>query len=236
MFGQSSSKKRYFGLTVNQVVILCLFGLATVVVVGVGGWWILGMAFPANALPTETIPPTFTPLPSWTPGPTRTRVPSPTATGADYQSSIPQGWVQFTSGKVELWMPPNFVKADPGKDLILAKDKNAAQNFTTNVLLGVDPLPVPLDEYISESVKYFPGMSSIIDMTLLEKRVFTIGDYEVRRLRVETIVSTIPVEAAMYLVKDNDKVWMITCSTYFDEYYDWLPTFDKIARTFRINP
>jgi hypothetical protein len=235
---QPPSKARYFGMTVTQIVALACLGLVTIGLMGFAGWTVLGSSFPGGLFPTRDVLPTWTPLPTWTLLPTRTPLgPSPTPTVVDYKSLIPEGWVQFTSGKAEMWMPGNFERADPGTNLLLAKDKNAGQGFITNILLGMKDVPgYELDDYIREEVTYFPAYTSIIDMTLLEKKKLSIGSYEARRLKVETIILGIPVEAAMYVVKDGSKFWMITCSTYFEEYYDRLPTFDNVARTFRINP
>jgi hypothetical protein len=238
MKNQPLSKARYLGMTITQVIVLACFGLVTLGVVGFGAWTVLRSSFPGGLFPTREILPTWTPLPTRTLYPTRTPAgPSPTPTEVDYQSLIPEGWVQFTNGKVEIWMPNNFEKADPGTYLISAKDSSTDQNFQTNILVGMNVAPsLDMDVYIRENVKYFPTYNSLVDMTLLEKKKFSIGAYEAMRLKIETIILKLPVEAAMYLVKEGDKFWIITCSTYYEDYHDWLPTFDKIARTFRVNP
>ena len=238
MQNRLSSKTRYFGMSITQVIVLACFGLVTMGVVGFGAWTVLRSSFPRGLFPTQEVLPTWTHLPTRTLYPTRTPAgPSPTPTEVDYKSLIPEGWVQFTSGKVEIWMPDNFEKADPGAYLIYAKDKNADQNFQTNILLGTDiASSLDMDVYIRENVRYFPTYNSLVDMTLLEKKRFSIGSYETMRLKIETIILGMPVEAAMYIVKEGDKFWIITCSTYFGNYRAWLPIFDNIARTFRLNP
>lgn len=237
MQNRSSSRTRYLGMTVPQLVVIACLGLVTLGVMGAAGWMILGNKLPGPAAsnqlvqpdlgtptdyPTSTLLATFTPLP-----------PTPTFTPTTYESLIPAGWNQFNYQKVELWMPPDFVKRSSSQYLIIAENKNTdPDGFKVNLFMTKDTTTkTDLDDYIREGIMKFPS-----DVTFLEKRGFNVGTYVASRVEVEVVVGSTPIEEAIYFIKDGGNVWQIFGVSHYDEFRKWVPIFDQIAHTFRINP
>jgi hypothetical protein len=234
-----NTRRRYFGMTCLQVILLAGMGLIALGEIGFAARLMLGNGIapaaapvqpsqdePATSLPTLT----DTPLPSSTPMP-----PTPTFTATTYESLIPSGWNQYKYEKIELWMPADFVKASSKvkDDVIYAENKNQkGSGFVVSVSLSKDtPTVTNLDDYIRDGVKQFTP-----DMTFLEKRSFEVGSYEAVRLKMQAIIMNIPMGEAIYFIKDGGTIWIITGLSHYDEYNNWLKTFDQIAHTFRINP
>ena len=234
-----NKRRRYFGMTCMQVIILGCLGLIALGGVGYFARLVLGIgapleiapaptirAEPATSLPIETI----TPLPSDTPA-----LPTPTFTATTYESLIPKGWTQFKYTKVEMWMPADFVKATSSvkDDVIYAENKNEkGGGFIVSVSLSKDtPTVTDLDDYIRDGLKHFTP-----ETTFLEKKGFEIGSYEVVRLKMQAIIMNIPMGEAIYFIKDGGNIWIVGAISHYDEFHKWLPIFDQIVRTFRINP
>jgi prepilin-type N-terminal cleavage/methylation domain-containing protein len=59
--------------------------------------------------------------------------------------------------------------------------------------------------------------------------------YAAARVEVEVVVGSTPMEEAIYFIKDGGNVWQILCVSHYDEFRKWVPIFDQIAHTFRIN-
>jgi hypothetical protein len=227
--------RRIMGMTGVQLFVLGCLGLAALGVMGLTGWIVLGNADPFGLLPAQPAPvdlPTAVPLPTHTPLNTRTPIlPTLTFTPTTYESLIPAGWKQYTVQKVEIWVPSEFTPYAKGKALIdLDGPKDA--NGLIHSMLTVDKesgVNGDLDDYIRALMATIPA-----DITFLEKKEFPIGEYESARLKLQVIVSDVSGLEALYLVKDGSTVWLIGCVTLHDEFRDKLPTFDQIARTFRI--
>jgi hypothetical protein len=236
---KTGPKRRYFGITVNQWAVLAVLGLLILVILGFAGWTVFQMTLSGDLFPTQVVLPTSTPVPTETLLPTHTpRLPTPTATELSYEALIPQGWVQWNVGKTKFWTPSNLVRTDPGKNLLKVIDLDQTTTpFQTNIILSKDSVPaVDMDTYVSENLKSLPGYSKTIEITFLERKKMDLGPYETVRLKIETILSGLPAEAAVYIFKDGDNFWLLTCTTDYSTYYTWLPKFDQVARTFRTTP
>ncbi len=236
MQDRSTPKPRRFGMTQGQLAIVACLALIALGLIGFAGWTMFGGSLSGGLIPgfpaQQEAPATIS-LVTWTPGPTQAPTSVSTATPVPYEALIPEGWIQFKSGKVEVWMPATFKKTDPGDSLIAAIDTVQSEsgfrpvvNLSKEIAAGKD-----MDAYIQDGLKNLPR-----EMTYLERKKFTIGSYEAMRLRVETIIDDLPAESSIYLIKDGDTFWDITCTTYINDFYTWLPTFDKLARTFRLQP
>jgi hypothetical protein len=46
----------------------------------------------------------------------------------------------------------------------------------------------------------------------------------------------IPMGEVIYFIKDGGNIWILSCVSHYDEFSKWLPIFDQIAHTFRVNP
>jgi hypothetical protein len=234
MQNSSRSKTRYLGMTVTQLLVLSCLGLTTIGVMGLTGWMVLRNNATAAVLPTQQNLETSVSLPTRTPFPTYT-VPPPTPTFAPttYESLIPEGWKQYKYAKVELWMPADFVTKSSSDDLVYAENKNVNGNgFTVSVGLTKDATVLTdLDDYIQEGLQRISS-----ETTFLEKKKIQIGTYEAARVKMQVIISSVPAGVAVYFVQDGGNIWTLTCISHYDEFRDWVPIFDQIAGTFRINP
>ena len=224
-------------MTITQLIVLACLGLTTIGIIGFAARMILGSTKPLDVLevrPTQDDQGTSIPLPTRTPFPTRTPLlPTPTFTATTYESLIPDGWKQLTYAKVELWVPADFESNSSSNTLIDVVNKSPdTSGFKININLTNEVVTVnDLDTYVQEGLTQLPH-----DVTYLERKKYAIGTYEAMRLKVQVIVMNMSVEEAIYLIKDGDTIWLITCASHFDEFHDWLPIFDQIARTFRISP
>lgn len=162
--------KRYFGMSILQLVVLaCLACLA----ISLGGGGVFLIASNLNS-ETETpdLPSSQTPSPepteTLTPTPTTTVIPTPKPT--TYKDSIPSGWVQFRDDSYfgyEIWFPPEYTPVNArGKleeEIKAYKDSGdteTAQSLSENleeeaahyVLWMADTLPTTLPYQTNISV------------------------------------------------------------------------------------
>jgi hypothetical protein len=234
-----NNQRRYFGMTCIQVMILGCLGLLALGGVGYFAKLILGNEMPLAASPeqpSQEPQASLAPVETETPIPTNTpALPTPTFTATTYESLIPEGWNQFKYSKVEMWMPADFVKASSSlkDDVIYAENKNRKGNgFIVSVSLSKDtPTVTDLDDYIRDGLKHFTP-----ETTFLEKRAFEVGSYEAERLKMQAIIMNTPIGEVIYFIKDGGTIWIITGLSEYNEFNDWLTTFDQIAHTFRANP
>jgi hypothetical protein len=232
-----NKKNRYFGMSVTQLIVLACMGIVLLGVLGFGAKLVLDNVTALAAPPDQSIQEVRAPAipsPTHTAFPSRTPIlPTPTFTATTYASLIPEGWNQQKYEKVEFWVPADFEKNSKSEDLIgLANKQPGTHAIHANVSLSKDTgILTDLDGYVQQGVKQFTQ-----EVTYLEKKDFEIGTYEARRLRMEVIISNVPIEEAIYFIKDGDTVWIISGFSEITDFHDWLPIFDKIARTFRITP
>ena len=224
------------GFTFLRVNILVCLGLFALVGMSCSAEQIPGLAIPAGGSQVQptlaepaTLPPamTNTPLPSSTPEP-----PTPTFTATTYASLIPPGWTQYKYEQVELWMPADFVKKSSKDAVVYAENKNEqGSGFVVSMgLLKYTPTETDLDDYIRTGLTQFTP-----DTTFLEKKKFAVGSYEAQRLKLQTIITNISVGEAVYFIKDGGNIWMLAGICRYEDFHTWLPIFDQIAHTFRIN-
>lgn len=188
----------------------------------------------AQVPPTQEGAATSIPLPTNKPLPSSTPVlPTPTFTATTYASLIPEGWNQYKYDKVEMWMPADFIKKSSKDALVYAENKNESGNgFIVSVGLTRDtPAETDLDDYIQKGLVQFTP-----DTTFLEKKKFQVGSYEAIRMKMQAIINNIPMGEAIYFIKDGGNIWIVGTISHYDEFHKWLPIFDQIVRTFRINP
>ncbi|HVM71868.1 MAG TPA: hypothetical protein VMT91_08920 [Anaerolineales bacterium] len=229
-------QRRYLGMTCGQIIVLVCLGLVALggigFVIKLMGNEMAGSTVPAQ--PSLVEPATLAPVPTETPLPSSTPViPTLTFTATTYKSLIPDGWIQNKYNKVEVWTPADFSKKTSKTFLLYWENKNAsANNITVSIGLNKDtPTVADLDDYIQAGLKQFTP-----ETTFLEKKPFSIGTYEAKRVKLQVIISNITAGEAIYFIKDGGTIWTIEALSTYDEFHDWLLTFDKIARTFRINP
>jgi hypothetical protein len=231
-----AAKKKYMGMTLSQVIVLGVLALIAVGLVITVAWLFLGNALVFAPIPTQPPRPvleTATPLPTYTLWPTSPpKLPTPTFTATTYESLIPPDWKQYTFGKVELWIGPDFVSQSSEDSLIHVENVNTDEEGLVVVDLYNTPAAgADLDEFIRAFLTEIPA-----GMNFLEKRKFEIGTYPAYRVKVQAIVDTVSIMEAMYFIQDGDTIWIMGGISSYDNFNDWLPIFDQIAHTFRINP
>jgi len=249
--------KRYFGMTVAQLTIL---GCLALTVCGMlsGGFFLVsgsmgrGFSIFSSPEPTSTLQPTSTPYLTETPSFT------PTSTLIPYEDLVPSGWDQYITTSVELWLPSQFEPADIDKkrqeSIDFYKDIGYADMaeemeerpsaivfwfetsepsktlYRTNIT--VEPVLMTaanLDDYLDQETT-----SGLQEFVVVNRKEIQVGNYEARRFLFEANLSNVYIGVAQYAVFDGINVWYITCASHFNEFYTWLPEFDKITRTFRL--
>src|ERR1041384_2334613 len=102
--------RKFFWMTPLQLGILVGLAGAACLLFGLAGWFVLrGSMTPFGRAPENTLvlPATSTMIIIPTLTPTETPTPLP------YDMLIPNGWAQFKTGLVEIWLPSNFKPGDP---------------------------------------------------------------------------------------------------------------------------
>ena len=232
-----NKRRRYFGMTCMQVIVLTVLGLLALGGIGFAARLNLANEAPsavAQVPLTQEIAATSVPLLTSTPLPSSTPVlPTPTFTATTYASLIPEGWNQYKYDRVDMWMPADFIKKSSKDALVYAENKNESGNgFMVSVGLTKDtPAETDLDDYIQKGLVQFTP-----DTTFLEKKKFQVGSYEAIRLKMQAIINNVPMGEAIYFIKDGGNIWIVGAISHYDEFHKWLPIFDQIVRTFRINP
>jgi hypothetical protein len=250
--------KRYFGMTLAQLGILgCLACVACGMIAG-GVLFISdspsGGGFSLFPTPVSS----STPQPTFTPYLTETPSLTPTATLIPYEDLVPSGWKQYATTNIELWIPPQFNLVDVDKerqdridlyrelgydDVAGDLEENppayvfwfkVSQPSTTlyDANITVEPELMTagnLDTYLDQQYANSPQ-----EFIVVSRQEILVGNYEARRTLLEANLSSIYIGVAQYSIFDGTNVWIINCSSHFNEFYTWLPEFDKVARTFRL--
>lgn len=251
--------KRYFGMTVLQLVILSCLGLAACGTLG-GGFWFVSSTVGGGLLPAaQPVQPSATlqPLPTLFLSPTPTL--TPTITPFPYEALVPQDWIQHTTDQIEIWLPSEFDATDIEQqraesiefytelgyeNIARQMEENPADYafwfelsrpsvtlFVTNITVEMVPLTDPsLDEYLDRvEFEDLPAEYRVVD-----REDFQVGDLEVKRSIMEGNFNSIYVGIAQYAITDGTNIWLINCASHFNDFYTWLPIFDQIAQTFRL--
>ena len=93
-----------------------------------------------------------------------------------------------------------------------------------SLLMNADSLDTFLDQRFANLPQEF---------IVVNRQEFQVGGYEARKVTLEVNLSDVYIGMVQYAIFDRTNVWMITCSSYFNDFYTWLPEFDKVAHTFR---
>jgi len=250
--------KRIMGLsTIQLVVLLCLI-CSLCGVFGTGAYMLaggMGLTFTTSSQGTSAPVITATFAPTWTPTPLPTSTPMPTP--LPYESIVPVGWRQYKNENVEIWLPPTYAFIDDpvqyNKEVAdalrklgqedLAKERE--QNPPTYELLFRGPATNNL--YIpGVFVKQFPrkglSLAQFIDssnaslgqsFSVVERKPFGFYGAQGERVVIQANFNSLYVGYVYYLVQDGELIWEIGCDAHLNDFYNFQPTFDQIAQTFR---
>ncbi|HSB02803.1 MAG TPA: hypothetical protein VLE49_19295 [Anaerolineales bacterium] len=231
--------RKYFGMTPTQIGILAGLAGAACLLFAVAGFLILrgGLGGSAPA-PQETPTPQFTVTPFVLPSvaPTETLTPVP------YEMLIPDGWLQFKTGLVEIWLPKEFKAAktktaDNSANWAVSEMVATAPGTTSKssvykmfVVVSYEPLTGDsLDAYLNGKIASLSSSTRIAD-----KRTVTLNAQDAVRFVLEKRTDTAEVNDMVYVFLDGTTVWYVEYIAQINEYFTMIDTFEKSARTFRI--
>jgi hypothetical protein len=251
-------KRKYFGMTMGQLIVLVVLGLMACSLVGVSGVMLFTMT--ANVQPPA--PQTFTPAPSQTPLATTTTWPTITP--------IPD-WKEFrfASDKASIWLPTSYSGGDTvtSSETILQNIRGATDDeafindiqelivlpevkffaFDSNLDNGskfmyvgneeLDPdLVLTMDDYLNSMMDDFTGGSERI----VERQIIQLDRYPAGKLVIENKVPAGDVETfismAIYTVRADNTMWFITFRSGREDFKDYQPVIETSVNSFWAQP
>lgn len=242
------------GLTALQMFALVCMACAAFAALGAGGWLILSGAGLGDRLQPATATPGI--IPTSSPVPTATITLTPTATGIPYESFIPPGWQQFRNERVEIWLPAEFpVESSEEYNAALVRGlRQVGQETTANELEQQPPVnelsfhkltlgqPLETSLYVRQNPSVSASLSAYADqrfadlpptITIVERNEFEMFRTPGVRVVLQANFNSTYVGYVYYLIKDGNAVWEIGCLAGLTDFFTLLPTFDRIAQTFR---
>jgi len=251
-------KRRMFGLTFTQLMILACLALAAIG--AIFGSFILisssttpgGLAlFPTSGQPSAAGTADLSAAPN-EPGV------GPTATLPIDPNEIPPDWVQYTATTIEISAPPQFESVNvaderqqriatyrsQGYEFLAARLEDDTfdyrfwfndlrsdnDTYDTHIVLKAGFLPTEtLEEYVDEA--YGAGLQGF---QVADRQAFDIENLQAQRLQLDASLNGLPIRVADYVVTDGVNLWIISCGTTLEEFDPWLPVFDRVARSFHL--
>lgn len=233
-----TQNRNYFGMTRTQIGILAALAGIVCLLFGLAGWFVLrGKNNPLAHVPQGTPVPQSTSTPFMMP----TLAPTNTPTAVLYEMLIPEGWVQFKTGLVEIWLPAEFKQAELGAlhdsadlampELFMREADSDSSLYQMLVMISYEPLTGdPLDVYLESEIAKLPST-----IRVAEKRKVFVNSTEVVRFVFETRSdNNIDINDMVYVFLDGSTVWYVEYVAQINEFYEMLSTFEQSAKTFRI--
>ncbi len=231
---------KYFGMTTMQVGILA--GLAGLVCIlfGLVAWFMLGRVFSLSFAqkPVDTPVPRI--ISTSTPFAIPTITPTAAPTPIPYEQLIPEGWNQYQTELVELWLPPNF-KPESSKslgdivnfavtELIFSGTTSKTSLYRMIVAVFYEPLSGELlNSHLDSKLR-----TIVPEVRMVERRNVYVNSTEAVRLVFETRSNNLDINELAYIIQDGGTVWYVEYTAQINEYYDMLPTFEESILTFRV--
>jgi hypothetical protein len=226
--------RKYFGLTTTQIGILAGLAGAACLLFGLTGWFVFRGGFSRPQANTPVTLSTSTPfiLPTITPTVTPTPVP--------YEQLIPNGWSQYRTTLVEIWLPPGFKDAGSGasgisgntvlKEMALTGTTSSSSQHKISVNVAFEPLPAgSLDHFVEARLSSIPA-----GVNMTERRRVVINSIEAYRLMFESTSNNVITDDLLFVFLDGTTVWYVQYSAQINEFYEMLPSFEQSIKTFRI--
>ena len=196
--------RKYFGMTTTQIGILGGLAGAACFLFAVAGCLFLrgGLGSLASA-PQPTPVPQSTATPFVLPTLALTETPTP----IPYEMLIPEGWVQFKTALVEIWLPKGFKQQkavdDPNDPATLEMQISGLASETSIypsiVMIYYEPLTVDsLDTYVDKVLA-----TTSPENRVTEKRKITINSVEAIRVVMETRYQSLDATAVNYIFLDG---------------------------------
>jgi hypothetical protein len=251
-------QRRHLGMTLNQLFILgCL---ALIAIAAIFGTFIFlsssGVpgSTPQQSTDVQGNPPQDQSLPGQgiSPGAPVT-IPAVIS-----DSQVPENWETYTSTLIEISVPPQFeavraeierqrqIEAYRAQGLVILADRLANETFDyrfwfnfpqpetviykTHIVVKADILPtMTLEEYIDEA--YGAGLQGF---QVLDRQEVLFDDLQGQRVLLGANINDTSINVAEYVITDEVNLWVISCGSISDEFYSWLPEFDRAAHSFRL--
>jgi hypothetical protein len=229
--------RKYFGMTVLQIGILAGLAGAACLLFGLAGWFALRgksgfFARAPQSTPIAQATSTMIVIPTLTPTLTSTPIP--------YELLIPDGWRQFKTGLVEIWLPSNFKPGDAKllsdstnlaiPELIMSGASSKSSLYQMLVTTSYEPLSSnSLDAFLDDKIAKFPA-----DIRVAERRKVSVNSTDAVRFVFETRSHNIDLDVLAYVFLDGNTVWYVEYAAQINEFYEMLPTFEESVNTFRI--
>ena len=231
-----TQNRNYYGMTPTQIGILAGLAGTACLLLGLTGW----LVFRRNSTPPaaqNTLIPQTTPTPFVMPS----LVPTATPTPIPYELLIPQGWVQFKTGLIEIWLPSEFRQADPNAfgdmaglampELFLREAESSSSLYQMLVMVSYEPMTADsLDVYLDTQIAKLPSA-----IRVAERRKVDVNSTEVVRFVFEIDNDQIgDINDMTYVFLDGSTVWYVEYAAQINEFYEMLSMFEQSAKTFRI--
>jgi len=252
-------KKRIFGMTSLQLSIIAVLLL---IVIGLifGGLSLIGtIARPGGFSEVPASEGTFVAQPLITPDMTQISELSLTTTANSGGEPLPEDWKQFIGTRFELSVPPQFVEVNVVTQRQERIDYYRAQGYA---FLADDldddsfdyrfwfnfpqpeTIPFPTSIYVKDNILPTNSLDEYIDQAyganlqgfmLADRQTLTLGeDIDASRVLLTTNLKDVSIGVADYAITDGVNLWIIRAGSSLDEFYTWLPDFDRVARSFKL--
>ena len=250
--------RRIFGMTSSQLGILMVLSLIAIGIIFGGFILISNSSRPSGLAASQNPAPANSSESGSTPDLTDITSLSLTATLNPSEVQIPPDWKQFGNSRIEVRVPPQFNSVDTAiqrqaridflnqqGDPFLASQLeseifdyrywfNFSQPdtvpFVTSIAVKVDFLPTEtLPEYVSQTYNV-----SVQGAEFVNAQDYPIEGLEAQRVLMIVKLNDMSLGVAEDVITDGINLWIISCWSDFNEFYTWLPVFDKVARSFRL--
>jgi hypothetical protein len=229
--------RKYFGMTPKQIAILAGLAILAFLLFGVAGW--LALRGGPNSLASA---PSNTPAPQATSTPfvLPTASPTETPTPVPYEILIPEGWVQFKTGLVEVWLPKEFKKGDSklikdsanlaAPELVLARPTSKTIPNKMFVVVSYEPMTADsLDAYLTNKIA-----SLSPDTRVASKQMVSVNSQDAVQFVFEMRKNNAEFNDLVYVFLDGSTVWYVEYIAQINEYFTMVDMFKTSAKTFRI--
>ena len=227
--------RKYFGMTRSQIGIIGGLAALACCLFGIMGYLILGQGLSLGRAPQ--IPPTA--ILTATPIVIPTITPTPLPTPIPYEQLIPNGWTQFRTSLVEIWLPATFKLPRSNTsgltplattELVVSKPAAKASLYALWVNVTHEPLTSEtLDAFVDVKFQSLPADHRVVD-----RQAILINSVPAIRVVIESQIKTYEVNQLVYVVQDGETVWYVLYAAQINDFFENLEDFDDSARTFRL--
>ena len=229
-------QNKYFGMTLKQLGILAGLAVVACLLFTLTGWFALRNSFRSASDLQSTQVSQFTATPWAIPSP----APTGTTTPVPYEDLIPNGWAQYKTSLVEIWLPAEFQPGDPQLfnnstntaigELLLTNSGSEPSVYRMLVIVSYEPLTADsLDAYLDAEIAKLPA-----EIRVAERREVTLNTTEAVRLVFETRYNNLDVNDLTYVFQDGSTIWYVEYIAQINEFFEMLSVFEKSAQTFRV--